>query len=245
MGSLHLSIIIPAFNEETRLPATLEAIEAWRRSHTLTSEVIVVDDHSSDGTVDLVRRFGAAHPGVRVLTQEQNLGKGAAVKAGMLAAMGDYRVFMDADNSTPIDEADRFFPYFEGSVDGHRYDMVIGSRRVSGAELARRQPPHREAAGRFYSLLVRTFLISGYLDTQCGFKMFTAKAAEALFSRQTIPGFGFDIEILYVAVNVLGYRVREAPIHWTDSPVSRVRLLNDSTRMFLDILQIRKTKYQA
>lgn len=235
---VHLSIIIPAFNEETRLLPTLEAIEAYRISRPFVSEVLVVDDCSIDNTSGVVTRFAEKHDGYRVFRQPFNQGKGAAVRAGMLATTGAYRLFTDADNSTPIEQADSFFPFFDGSADGTKYDVVIGSRRVKGARLARRQPPHRELSGRIYSLLVRALVIPGFLDTQCGFKMFSARAADGIFPLQTIPGFGFDIEVIIIAIKRLGYRVKEAPVLWIDSSPSQVRLLRDSVGMFRELLKL-------
>ncbi|MBV9079926.1 MAG: glycosyltransferase family 2 protein, partial [Elusimicrobia bacterium] len=200
---VHLSIVIPAFNEAGRLGPTLDAIEAFRRSRRYTSEVIVVDDCSLDGTARLAEMFAAGKDGYRILKNERNLGKGGAVRRGLLEARGAYRLFTDADLSTPIEQVDSFFPFFDGTADGTRYDIVIGSRRVRGARLDKRQPIHRESAGRLYSLLVRLLALRGFLDTQCGFKMFTARAAEEVCRRQTVTGFGFDVELLYIAVKVL------------------------------------------
>jgi len=238
--SIHLSIIVPAYREEKRILPTLQKIEAYRRVKPFRSEVIIVDDCSPDGTCRVVEQFMADKTGYRLLRNEKNTGKGGSVRNGMLAAQGTYRLFSDADLSTPIEDADGFFNYFEGAVDGAKYDVVIGSRRVAGAHLVQRQPLHREASGRIFSLLVRALAVPGFYDTQCGFKMFTAAAAEQIFKRQTIPGFGFDVEILFIALNVLGYKIKEAPVHWEDSPATTVRLFRDSTRMFRDLLTIRK-----
>lgn len=237
---IHLSIIIPAFREENRLPPTLNAIEAYRRIKPWKSEVLVIDDCSPDGTSRVVEEFMKGKTGYRLLRNEKNLGKGGSVRRGMLEAVGRYRVFTDADNSTPIEDADSFFPFFEGAVDGTRYEVVIASRRVDGAQLLKRQPLHREASGRIFSLLVHLLAVPGFLDTQCGFKMFTAAAAQEIFRRQTITGFGFDVELLFIAMKVLGYKVKEAPVHWQDSPATTVRLFQDSTRMFSDLLTIRE-----
>ena len=236
---MKLSVIIPAFNEERRILPTLEKVDAYLKGQTYTSEVIIVDDCSTDKTFSVVKEFIAARPTWRLFKNAQNLGKGASVKHGMLAAKGEFRLFSDADLSTPIEEVEKFFPYFDAGPDGRAaYDVVIGSRRVKGAQVAVRQPFMREAAGRVFSRLVRLLTLRGFVDTQCGFKMFTAQAAENIFFKETINRFGFDVEILYIAIKIFGYRVKEAPVVWMDSIFTRVRLLQDSSRMFVDLLRI-------
>lgn len=158
----------------------------------------------------------------------------------MLEARGRFRLFTDADLSTPIEEVDGLLSYLDGTrPEAGRFDIAIASRRVKGARLSQRQPAHRELSGRVFSLLVRALVMPGFLDTQCGFKLFTAAAAEQVFSRQTIPGFGFDVEALYIARRVLGLQIKEAPVRWTDSPATTVRLFHDSLKMFNDLLVIR------
>ncbi len=227
-----LSIIIPAYNESKRILPTLEKIEKFRQLQSYTTEIIVVDDASTDGTSDVVETFIADKPFFRLVRNEKNIGKGGSVQRGMLLAEGAYRLFSDADMSTPIEEVQKFL--------GLKYvDVVIGSRRVTGAHLAKRQPVLREAAGRIFSVLVRFLVLRGFLDTQCGFKMFTGAVAEKVFRRQTIMRFGFDVEILFVAKKI-GCEIREVGVHWEDSPFTRVHLFRDSTAMFLDLLRIRR-----
>lgn len=237
--SIYLSIIVPAFREEQRLLPTLQKIEAYRRIKPWKSEVLIIDDCSPDGTSRVAEAFMAGKTGYRLLRNERNLGKGGSVRRGMLEAEGRFRLFTDADLSTPIEDVDSFFPFLEGAG-GMRYDGVIASRRVEGAKLEQRQPIYRELSGRIFSILVRLLAVPGFFDTQCGFKIFTAEAAQQIFPRQTILGFGFDVEILFIAIRVLAYKVKEAPVRWMDSPATTVRLFQDSTRMFRDLLLIRK-----
>jgi dolichyl-phosphate beta-glucosyltransferase len=232
---VHLSIIIPAYNEAARILPSLEKINAFLKIQSYTAEVIVVDDCSRDRTYDLVRDFIANKTGYKLIRNLENLGKGASVKKGMLEAKGAYRLFSDADLSTPIDEVYKFLDL----ITTGGYDVVIGSRRVRGAVLDKRQPMYREASGRVFSVLVRMLTLKGFIDTQCGFKMFSAAMAEKVFPRQTIDGFGFDVEILTIAATVCRARVCEAPVRWKDSRETRVRLFRDSTKMFLDLLRIR------
>jgi dolichyl-phosphate beta-glucosyltransferase len=192
-----------------------------------------VDDCSTDRTYDVVRRFIENRPTYQIRKNPVNMGKGASVKAGMSVAKGACRLFTDADLSTPIEEVGRLLELLVNA------DMVIGSRRVKGAKVALRQPALRELAGRIFSVIVRVLTLKGFIDTQCGFKLFTALAAEKIFPRQTINGFGFDVELIYIAVRRLGLRVIEAPVTWFDSPQTKVRVLRDSTRMFLDLFTIR------
>ncbi|MCG3205443.1 MAG: Undecaprenyl-phosphate mannosyltransferase [Elusimicrobia bacterium] len=230
-----ISIIIPALNEEKRILPTLEKIAQYLNQQSYSSEVIVVDDGSSDHTPKIVQTFAQKHPRFRLIMQPENLGKGAAVKKGMLVARGDHRLFSDADLSTPIEELEKFLSY--------RADVVIGSRRVKGCRIEKRQPFFREAAGRIFSVLVRCLTLRGFIDTQCGFKLFTAQAAQEIFSRQTISRFGFDVEVLFIA-QLKGFRIIEAPVTWIDSPFTRVRFFRDSTRMFLDLVRIRLNHFR-
>lgn len=232
----YLSLVIPAYNEELRLGDTLTRVLAYLATQAYTAEVVVVDDGSTDRTVGVAQGFvreGAAVP-VRVVVQGQNLGKGAAVRTGMAeAARGQYRVFYDADGSTPIEELECLWPCFEAGA-----DVVIGSRALPGAEIVQHQRPYREAMGRANNLLLRALGITRFRDTQCGFKGFTAAACAVVFPRQTIERFSFDAELLYIAVKH-GLRVAEVPVRWKNSPDSRVNPLTDATRMVLDLLTIR------
>jgi dolichyl-phosphate beta-glucosyltransferase len=230
---IYLSVVIPAFNEETRIGPTLENVFSYLSAQSYSFEVIVIDDCSTDATVSLVQKYFSNKSQGKIICNEKNLGKGASVKRGMLAAQGKFRLFSDADLSTPIEEVGRLVTFIPP------FDAVIGSRRVKGARINKRQPLLREAAGRIFSLLVRLIALRGFIDTQCGFKLFTAESAKKIFSLQKIEDFGFDVEILYIATRLLGYKVKEAPVVWVDSPNSRVRVIKDSLKMFGDILKIR------
>jgi dolichyl-phosphate beta-glucosyltransferase len=241
---LRLSIVIPAYNEESSILSTLARIDAHLRRQPYAAEVIVVDDHSTDRTRDVVSRFITGKPGYALLENLRNIGKGGSVARGIRAAEGEFILFTDADLSTPIEEVDALLPLFEGGP-GHRgWDVVIGSRRRPGARVELRQPVFRESAGRLFSVLVRLITLRGFLDTQCGFKMFRRAAALRIFALQTIPGFGFDVEILFIARR-LGFSVLEFPVRWSDSPFTRVRLFRDSRRMFVDLIRIRINSWKG
>jgi dolichyl-phosphate beta-glucosyltransferase len=223
---VHLSVIIPAYNEELRLAGTLHSVGDYLAGQPYASEVIVVDDGSTDATAGIVRMCTEVHS-LRLLQHSDgtNHGKGAAVRLGMLAAAGRYRIFMDADNSTTLDQIAGFWPWFERG-----YDVVIGSRKIRGARIEARQARHKELAGRFGNYMIRWLAVPGIEDTQAGFKMFTARCASEVFSRQTIERWGYDIELLAIA-RQLGYRVREIPIVWNNAPGSKVRL-----RSYVEVL---------
>ncbi len=217
--NVHLSVIIPAYNEEERLPSTLRHVSAYLGSQPYESEVIVVDDGSGDGTAAVVRSFTAI--GSLRLAQHAdgfNHGKGAAVRLGMMEARGAFRLFMDADNSTTLDQIVGLWPWFDEG-----YDIAIGSRRAPGARVEIHQAWYKELAGRFGNCVIRTLAVPGIADTQAGFKMFTSRAAEAVFRRQSVDRWGYDIEVLAIA-RLLGFRIREVPIVWINAPGSKVRL---------------------
>lgn len=217
---IRLSVVIPAYNEERRLGETLDDVLTYLASQTYVAEVIVVDDGSADRTGDVARGKGGKNVPVRVVHHPdgRNHGKGAAVRRGMLAATGRYRLFMDADNSTTVDHVETFWPFFEEG-----YDIVIGSRDVEGAVVAVHQPWYKEAAGDFGNVIVRLLAVPGILDTQAGFKLLKAKVVEDIFPRLVVDRWGFDIEILAVA-REKGYRIKEAPITWLNNPDSKVTL---------------------
>lgn len=223
-----LSLIIPAYNEEQRLPSTLTKVQAFLTDQSYESEVLVVENGSSDRTAAVAEEFA---PGVQLLREPQR-GKGLAVRRGMLSASGDYRFICDADLSMPIEQVNRFLP---PKLD--EYDIAIASREASGA-VRYDEPVYRHWIGRAFNLLVKTLAVPGFQDTQCGFKCFTAEAAEALFPIQRIDGWTFDVELLFVALR-LGYRVKEVPIDWYYFPGSRVRMLRDSWLMLTDLFRVR------
>jgi dolichyl-phosphate beta-glucosyltransferase len=226
-----LSIIIPAYNEERRLPDTLRAIAAWVEGHDRAVEVVVVENGSTDRTVEVVEAFQAQYPFIQ-LVQGLPPGKGRAVREGMLAATGERRLLCDADLSMPIGEAAKFLPPHTDGV-----DVVVGSREVPGARRIG-EPAHRHVMGRAFNLIVKAVALPGIEDSQCGFKLFTAPAAERVFRLARLKGWGFDPEVLYIA-RKHGYRLRELPIEWHFNADSRVRPVHDSLAMVRDLFRIR------
>ena len=226
-----LSIVIPAYNEEDRIGPTLARITAWLRARGGTWEVIVADDGSRDRTREVA---AAAGDGVRVLALTPNRGKGAAVRAGMLAAAGERVLFSDADLATPIEELDKLTAELDRGA-----DIAIASRALAGAQIETRQHPLRELMGRTFNGIVRLLVLGGIKDTQCGFKLFTRAAAQDLFGRATVDGFAFDVEILWLARGV--YRVAEVPVVWRHVDESKVSPGTDALRMFADVVKLRFT----
>jgi dolichyl-phosphate beta-glucosyltransferase len=224
-----LSVVIPAYNEALRLPATLARVRDHLAARAAAHEILVVDDGSTDATAEVARAAGGP---VRLLRHEPNRGKGYAVRRGMLAATGGRRLMSDADLSTPIEELARL----EAEID-RGFDVAIGSRAVAGARIEVRQPAYREAMGRLFNRLVQALLLPGLADTQCGFKLFTAAAAEAAFSVSRLDGFSFDVEALYVARR-RGLRIAEVPIVWRNDTATRVGV-GGGAAAFLDLLRIR------
>ena len=228
----HLSVVVPAYNEELRLRESLPAIIAYLSAQSYGWEILVVDDGSSDNTGVVAAELGRGHP-LRVLRNEPNAGKGASIRRGMMEARGRYRLFSDADLSTPVAELEKFWP---AVADG--CDVVIGSRALPESKLEVRQAAYREMMGRIFNVLVRVLLVRGIHDTQCGFKLFSEKAARDVFPKQKLRGFAFDVELLMLAQRA-GMKIREVPVRWINSPASKVSALRDSTRMFLDLLALR------
>jgi dolichyl-phosphate beta-glucosyltransferase len=227
-----LSIVIPAHNEESRLPPSLEKIDAFLKTQPYEAEVIVVENGSTDRTVAVAEDFARTHPYVRVV-QAAVRGKGLAVKVGMLEARGAFRFICDADLSMPIEEIRYFLP---PESDG--YDVIIASRE--GREAKRiGEPEYRHIIGRINNFIIKLTAVRGFEDTQCGFKMFTQAAAEDLFGVQQMTGIGFDIELLFVAKR-RGYRIKQVPITWYFDPDSRMRLVGDSLHLLVEIWQIRR-----
>ncbi len=228
-----LSVVVPVYNEASRIPATLRQVLEYLKQRPENCEVVVVDDGSTDDTVEQVQAVCREAGNVRLLRHAKNQGKGAAVQTGMLAARGECLLFTDADLSTPIAELERLLdPLRDG------YDIVIGSRALKREWVHPRQPWLREYAGRAFNVLVRRIAGLDFRDTQCGFKVFRRPAAQAIFSTQQIAGFGFDVEVLYLA-RKFGYRALEVPVHWANDPRSQVRLFRDAKHMFSDLLRIR------
>jgi len=231
--SVELSIIIPAFNEATRLPRTLTGLLAFLDGNTRRAEVIVVDDGSQDDTSAQVRRFERLDPRVRLIRLPQNRGKGYAVRTGVVNSAGSLVLFADADGATPFEELARLEAHI---LDGAR--VAIGSRGVRDRATRVQARLYRRVLGRIFHAVVRMFAVHGITDTQCGFKLFDAAAAHDLFSRMRMSGFSFDVEVLLMAMRS-GYRVAEVPVNWTHQPGSKVRVLRDGLLMARDVLRIR------
>jgi glycosyltransferase involved in cell wall biosynthesis len=226
-----LSIIVPAYNEEHRLPHALEQIFAFLQEQSYTAEVLVVENGSTDRTYKIASEFANQHPNLYIL-QEKQRGKGNAVRHGMLQSRGEFRFMCDADLSMPIAEVNNFIPPVLNDA-----DIAIASREVKGA-VRYNEPYLRHLTGRVFNSLIRMIVLPGLQDTQCGFKCFRAQVVEEIFRYQTLSGWSFDVEILYIAQRK-GYRIREVPIHWYFNADTKISVLNDSWKMFLDLLTIR------
>ncbi|HEY4476255.1 MAG TPA: dolichyl-phosphate beta-glucosyltransferase [Candidatus Paceibacterota bacterium] len=230
---MHLSVIIPAYNEAKRLLNTLVAADEYLRRQSYEYEILVVNDGSKDNTADVVRKAEAFIKNLRLIDERENHGKGYVVRKGMLEAKGDYRLFTDADNSTSLDQIEKMWPEFEKG-----FDVVIGSRDIKGAELPVPQSWLRMRLGDIFNIIVQiTSGLWGMWDTQCGFKGFTKKAAEELFSRATIERWAFDVEILVLA-RKLRFRIQEIPVRWVNDPNSKVKL-SGMVKMLFEVLKIR------
>jgi dolichyl-phosphate beta-glucosyltransferase len=232
-----LTIVIPAYNEETRLPRSLAAVAEFVEAQPYPSEVLIVDDGSSDRTAEIVEQFAAQHPCVR-LVRAAHGGKGHAVKTGMTQAKGEYAFLCDADLAMPITELSKFLPPQQNS-----YHVAIGSREVKGA-VRYSEPAYRHLMGRVFNWLVKVAAVPGFEDTQCGFKCFHREVIDDLFSHQTIDGWGFDVEVLFIAQK-RGYRIIEVPIHWYYQTESKVHPVRDTVRMIREIIKVRQNDRQG
>lgn len=235
-----LSVVIPAFNEEARIGSTLARISGYFADRNEDFEIVVVDDGSSDETVSVVSRFTESHPRtlIQLLQNERNRGKGFSVRRGMLRCGGRYALLTDADLSTPIQE----FEKLKNEVVDGRADIAVGSRDIEGARVEVHQSWIRENSGKLYNLFVRVLTGLPFKDTQCGFKLFDMRWKEALFGKQRIERFGFDVELLMIA-SKLGLTVREVPVVWRHDEGSKVHFLKDGSRMLLDLLQVRWNQF--
>jgi len=234
MGSAvpDLSIIIPSYNEELRLPATLERIAAYLSTYARETEVLVVDDGSEDGTAAAAESYRSKILTLRVISNGVNRGKGYSVRHGMQEARGRIALFTDADLSAPIEEAGKLIDGLETN------DVAIGSRAMDRRLITVHESPFREFAGIIFNKIVRSILWLPFVDTQCGFKAFRRERCGIIFEQQTIEGFGFDPELLYLARRH-GLRAVEIPVRWGHSPATKVSMLHDSIQMFMDIFTIR------
>jgi dolichyl-phosphate beta-glucosyltransferase len=226
----YLSVIVPAYNEERRLPFSLQRIRDYLEGKAEIYEIVIVDDGSTDNTVGCVHDFGSSR--VTLLHNDGNRGKGYSVRRGMLSAHGAYRLMCDADLSTPIEETDLLLAAVKAGA-----DVAIGSRAASGARIEQHQPWYRENAGRLFNFVVRAIALSGISDTQCGFKLFSARVANEIFALSRLNGFSFDVEALFLARR-RGYRIAEVPVVWRNDAATRVTPLKGA-RAFCDLLRIR------
>ena len=228
-----LSIIIPSYNEELRLPPSLELIASYIESSVRTTEVIVVDDGSKDKTAEVAESFRARIPSLRVVSNGANRGKGYSVRHGMQEARGEIVLFTDADLSAPIEEAEKLLSALADNI-----DVAIGSRALDRSLISVHESGFREFAGIVFNKIVRVVLWLPFVDTQCGFKAFRRERCKIIFDRQRIERFGFDPELLYLARRH-GLKSAEIPVRWAHSPATKVNMLRDSVQMFLDVFTIR------
>lgn len=229
---MYLSVIIPTYNEEKRIEKTLLSAHEYLSKQAYDHEILVVNDGSKDKTAAVVENLKSNIRGLKLLDNKENHGKGWVVRRGMLEAQGDYRLFVDADNSTTVDQIESFLPYFSQG-----YDIVIGSRRIEGATIAVKQPWIRDFLGGVFRLIVRVLVPLGVKDSQAGFKCFSRKAVEQIFPKQTIFRWAFDVEILAIARRA-GLKIKEAPIRWVNDAESRVKM-GGMIKMLFEVIQVR------
>jgi len=227
------SIVIPAYNESARIRATLDRVLAFVHERQWDAEILVVNDGSRDNTAQVIEEYAARHPHLRLLHNQGNRGKGYSVRNGMLHAAGGIMLFSDADLSSPIEEAEKLFAALNSGA-----DIAIGSRWLRAELQTERQSLHRQLFGRIFNLVLRIVLSLPYHDTQCGFKAFTRRAADAIFPQQRIERWGFDPEILFLA-RKFGLKVEEVPVAWAHSEGTRINPLRDGIRMFVEMLKVR------
>jgi glycosyltransferase involved in cell wall biosynthesis len=233
------SIVIPAFNESARLPATLTSVVECIRAHGWVAEIIVVNDGSTDATAEMVHAFARTVPELRLIENPGNRGKGYSVRTGMLEARGEVALFTDSDLSASIEEAARLFSAIEQGA-----DIAIGSRWLESSRQTRRQPLYRQFFGRCFNAVTRAVMRLPFADTQCGLKAFTREAAQTVFQLQTIERWGFDPEILLIALK-RGYRVVEVPVSWAHDKRTRMSYLHDGFCMLQEIAQIRWNAFRG
>ncbi len=233
LNSPHLSIVIPAYNEQDRILSSLQRIAEYYSAQEYTWDVTVVSDGSSDRTNHIVEEFVGDHPGFKLVAYSPNRGKGYAVRHGMLLASGELVLFMDADLATPVEETEKLLGHMKAGA-----DVAIGSRPMRESDLTKHQPWLRERFGRMANKVVQLLAIRGISDTQCGFKMFTAKSCNEIFSRGKMNGFSFDFEALMIARD-LGMRIDEVPISWAHQEGSKVVFWRDYPRSLRDLIKLR------
>jgi dolichyl-phosphate beta-glucosyltransferase len=233
MHHTFITVVVPAYNEEKRLNETLPKLWKSVKRRFASFEIIVVDDGSTDGTAKIVREFSNTHPEVCLLRYEENQGKGYAVRSGIMAAMGDYVMFCDADLSTPFREIDKLVQTLDKG-----YDIAIGSRAVNGSKIIKRQPIYRVLMGKTFNKFVQLLAVPGIVDTQCGFKCFKGAVAREIFRTCRINGFSFDVEMLFVG-RKMGMKIKEIGVVWENNTLSKVHPILHSLQMLKDLLVIR------
>lgn len=234
MSAPQLSVVIPAYNEALRIGGTLEKVRQYLETRGYACELIVVDDGSRDDLPDILADYCDHHPETRVLRNEPNRGKGYSVRRGVLEARGEFVLFTDADLSAPIEETNKLL----AAIVREQADAAVGSRALDRRLIGVRQPWRRETAGRVFNVLVRMFTGLRIQDTQCGLKLFRRETTRRAFELQTVEGFGFDPELLFL-IEHLGGKIVEVPVRWNDNPATKVHFLRDSLRMFLDLVVLR------
>ena len=232
----YISIILPAYNEAKRLPATLERLREFLGDLGRSFEVLIIVERSTDGTLEIATRWAEEQAHFQAVDNLVHRGKGYAVRSGMLRARGEVLIYMDADLSVPLGEVRFFLREFERdeAVDG-----LFGDRQHEGSRITRKQTWLRRRMGQTFNWLLQCYGLSPHLDTQCGFKAFRRAAGRAIFAEQKLDGFAFDVEVLLLAER-LGYKVRGLPVEWRNSPESKVRIFRDSLRMIGDLWRIRR-----
>jgi dolichyl-phosphate beta-glucosyltransferase len=231
-----LTLVIPAFNEAARLPNSLVELQKHSSAWDFPYEIIVVVELSSDRTLELARTAAKTFPELKVIGNTVHRGKGFAVRTGMLAGRGEMLFFTDSDLSTPLKDLDRAIALFKAQPD---IDLIVGSRKHPDSQILQHQSPIRELMGNTFNRFVRALAGFKFLDTQCGFKGFRAQAAREIFERAQIDGFSFDVEVLLLA-EAMNFVIMEVPVHWSNSPESKVRVVDDSLKMLGDLFRVRK-----
>ena len=232
-NNIYLSIVIPAYNEEKRIGGTLEKIMGYLDTKDFKSEIIVVNDGSTDSTIDVAKKHERLMYQLTIVENETTMGKGYSIRRGMLESKGDFVLFTDADLSTPISEIEKLFFWL-----GNGYDAAIGSRGLRESQIEIHQPFIRRSMGKVFNKIMSLIVFTGFKDTQCGFKCFKRYVVETVFTKQKIKGFAFDVEILLIA-RQQGFRIKEVPVRWLNSPYSKVHIIKDSLHMLYDLFRMK------
>jgi dolichyl-phosphate beta-glucosyltransferase len=232
-NDIYLSIVIPAYNEEKRIGRTLENIVGYLKTKDYECEIIVVDDGSTDSTREMIRRFEGLDSRLRVIENKIGKGKGYSVRRGMLETRGKFALFSDADLSTPIEEIEKLIYWLEKD-----YDIAIGSRDLPDSQVEIHQSFLREGMGKIFNKIMNLMVFTGFKDTQCGFKCFKRYVVNEVFGKQRINGFAFDVENILIAMQH-GFRIKEVPVRWLNSPYSKVSVVRDPALMLYDLFRIK------